>query len=108
MQAYSCDDDGYAYSGGHWIAVESKPGSNSYKPKDCTSGEGGGGARSPTSFTNSGQNVGCCDNRLDTESAMTWASAPLLQKVCGSINTGGGVGVGYKIDGSADTLLCGI
>ena len=49
-----------------------------------------------------------CDNRLDTESAMTWASAPLLHKVCGSINTGGGVGVGYKIDGNADTLLCGL
>eukprot|EP01052_Picozoa_sp_SAG31_P039296 SAG31_NODE_5419_length_2548_cov_1.752552_2_plen_135_part_00 len=86
MLTESCDDDHQAYPGGHWIAAETSSGSNSWAPLDCTSGEGGAAGL----HTSNGG--GCCTfevNDLGTDHIFeTW---PFPHRICGSINTGGGV-----------------
>merc|ERR1719213_463035 len=75
----SCDDDRQSYPRGHWIAFENSIGSGRHSstrgwtPYDCRSG-----------------NNNCC-RKNSMDSVRKWDTYPMPRKVCGSINTGGGV-----------------
>eukprot|EP00056_Hartaetosiga_gracilis_P008337 m.118745 g.118745 ORF g.118745 m.118745 type:complete len:717 (+) comp12900_c0_seq3:72-2222(+) len=86
----SCDDDSVSAPGGHWLGFESTLGSNDYTTIDCTSGEGGGGQTSPTAAT--ANNAGCCDKVLGNQ----YATYPFPTRICGSINTGGGISLTFS------------
>ncbi|EGD78068.1 hypothetical protein PTSG_08947 [Salpingoeca rosetta] len=86
----SCDDDSYAAPRGHWIAVETSPGSSNFNTQDCTSGEAGDvqtRADEPLAH-----NVGCCDHTLTN----TFDSFPFPLRACASNNIGGGVALSFS------------
>ena len=87
----SCDDDGQAYPGGHWMAVETAADSNSWNQVDCTGGDGGGGHAAGQATANNG---GCCD--FDASNVDTYETWPLPNRICASINTGGGVAFAFS------------
>ena len=100
VAAVNCDADGSVYPDGHWIGLESNRGSNDFVK---------GGVDSDGGFVmncQSSNNV-CCKDDLIGDRLPT---GPLLDKVCGSINTGGGIFVGYSTNellvGPEGTYFC--
>ncbi|EGD78133.1 hypothetical protein PTSG_09010 [Salpingoeca rosetta] len=87
----SCDDDGLTAPDGHWIALETSPGSGNYNTQDCTCGDGGGVLQSAPDEPLS-HDVGCCDHTLTD----TFDTFPFPLRACASINSGGGVALSFS------------
>ncbi|EGD80012.1 hypothetical protein PTSG_10287 [Salpingoeca rosetta] len=87
----SCDDDFGAAPSGHWIAIETFPGSGNFETQDCTSGNAGDAFQSAPNQPLS-HDMGCCDHTITN----IFDSFPFPLRACASINSGGGVALSFS------------